>query len=60
MLEEATEGEDKKPKEESPEMLTIKNAVAYLNPGEVTDFLPAEETGLIAVLKNGILRARNK
>ena len=32
-------------------MLTIKNAVAYLNPGEVTDFLPAEESGLIAVLE---------
>ena len=51
VLEEATEGQDKKPKEESPEMLTIKNAVAYLNAGEVTDFLPSEESGLIAVLE---------
>ena len=51
VLEEETEGQEKTPKEESPEMLTIKNAVAYLNPGEVTDFLPAEESGLIAVLE---------
>jgi hypothetical protein len=51
VLEEATEGQDKAPKEESPEMLTIKNAVAYLNPGELTDFLPAEDSGLIAVLE---------
>jgi hypothetical protein len=51
VLEEATEGENKKPKEESPEMITIKNAVAYLNPGEVTDFLPAGDSGLIAVLE---------
>ena len=51
VLEEATEGQDKKPKEESPEMLTIKNAVAYLNPGELTDFLPAGDGGLIAVLE---------
>jgi SurA-like N-terminal domain/PPIC-type PPIASE domain len=51
VLEEATEGQDKAPKEESPQMLTIKNAVAYLNPGELTDFLPAEDSGLIAVLE---------
>jgi hypothetical protein len=51
VVEEATEGQDKKPKEDSPEMLTIKNAVAYLNPGEVTDFLPAGDSGLIAVLE---------
>ena len=51
VLEEATEDQDKKPKEESPEMLTIKNAVAYLNPGEITDFLPAGDNGLIAVLE---------
>ena len=51
VLEETTEAQDNKPKEESPEMLTIKNAVAYLNPGEVTDFLPAGDSGLIAVLE---------
>ncbi len=51
VLEEATEGQDEKPKEESPEMLTIKNAVAYLNRGELTDFLPSGDSGLIAVLE---------
>jgi peptidyl-prolyl cis-trans isomerase D len=51
VLEEATEAQEKKPKEESPEVITIKNAVAYLNPGEVTDFLPAADSGLIAVLE---------
>jgi hypothetical protein len=51
VLEEATEAQDEKPKEESPEVLTIKNAVAYLNPGELTDFLPSGESGLIAVLE---------
>jgi hypothetical protein len=51
VLDEAAEDKDKKPKEESPEMLTIKNAVAYLNPGELTDFLPAGDSGLIAVLE---------
>src|SRR6266508_1062269 len=51
VLDEATEDKDKKPKEESPEMLTIKNAVAYLNQGELTDFLPAGDSGLIAVLE---------
>jgi SurA N-terminal domain/PPIC-type PPIASE domain len=51
MLEEATEDQDKKPKEESTEMVTIKNAAAYLNPGEVTDFLPAGDSGFIAVLE---------
>lgn len=51
VLEEATESQDKKPKEESPEILTIKNAVAYLNPGELTDFLPSGDTGLIAVVE---------
>jgi peptidyl-prolyl cis-trans isomerase D len=51
VLEEATEGQKEKPKEESPEMLTIKNAVAYLNPGELTDFLPSGDSGLIAVLE---------
>ena len=36
---EKSEGDEKK--KESPELLTIKDAVALLNPGEVTDFMPA-------------------
>jgi peptidyl-prolyl cis-trans isomerase D len=54
VLEEATEAQeaqDEKPEEESSEVLTIKNAVAYLNPGELTDFLPSGDSGLIAVLE---------
>jgi hypothetical protein len=51
VLEEASEAQGNKAKEESPEILTIKNAVAYLNPGDVTDFLPAADSGLIAVLE---------
>jgi peptidyl-prolyl cis-trans isomerase D len=51
VVEEATETKDNKSKEDSPEMLTIKNAVTYLNAGEVTDFLPGEDSGLIAVLE---------
>jgi peptidyl-prolyl cis-trans isomerase D len=51
VVEEATEDQDKKPKDESTEMVTLKNAVAYLNPGELTDFLPAGDSGLIAVLE---------
>jgi SurA N-terminal domain/PPIC-type PPIASE domain len=51
VVEETAEDQDKKPKEQSTEMVTIKNAVAYLNPGEVTDFLPAGDSGFIAVLE---------
>lgn len=51
VLEETTEAQDNEAKEESPEILTIKNAVAYLNQGEITDFLPAGDSGLIAVLE---------
>jgi hypothetical protein len=40
-----------KPKDETPELPTIKNAVADLNPGEVTDFVPAGKGGLVAVLE---------
>jgi hypothetical protein len=29
----------------------IKNAVAAVNPGEVTDFVPLEKGGLVAVLE---------
>ena len=51
VLDEASEAQNNKPKQESPEFLTIKNAVAYLNPGDVTDFLPVGDSGLVAVLE---------
>lgn len=42
-----------KPEErkQPPDMVAIKNAVAQLNPGEVSEFFPSEEGGLIAVLE---------
>ncbi|HEX7518489.1 MAG TPA: peptidyl-prolyl cis-trans isomerase [Chthoniobacterales bacterium] len=42
---------DEKPKAETPDLPAIKNAVAVLNPGEVTEFVPAEKGGLVAVLE---------
>jgi len=38
-------------KKQSPELLTIKDAVALLNAGDVTDFMPSGTDGLIAVLE---------
>jgi hypothetical protein len=32
-------------------LITIKNAVALLNPGDVTDYLPSGTDGLIAILE---------
>jgi hypothetical protein len=42
-----------KPEErkQPPDLVAIKNAVAQLNPGDVSDFFPSEEGGLIAVLE---------
>ena len=39
------------PKKEPPDLTAIKDAVAYLNPGEISDFFPSGDTGLIAVLE---------
>ncbi|HEY3660020.1 MAG TPA: hypothetical protein VGK91_02205, partial [Candidatus Udaeobacter sp.] len=35
----------------SPELSTIKDAVALLNAGDVTDFMPSGTDGLIAILE---------
>jgi parvulin-like peptidyl-prolyl cis-trans isomerase-like protein/SurA-like protein len=42
-----------KPEErnEPPDLVAIKNAVAQINPGDVSDFFPWEEGGLIAALE---------
>ncbi len=45
------EPKDEKPKEEAPDLPAIKNAVAMLNAGEVTDFVPAAKGGVVAVLE---------
>ncbi len=49
--EEAAKGEDKKPKNEAPELLALKDSVAFLNPGDVTDFVPSGIDGFIAILE---------
>ncbi|HEY4271018.1 MAG TPA: peptidyl-prolyl cis-trans isomerase [Candidatus Udaeobacter sp.] len=49
--EEPEKAEDKKPKNESPEVLALKDAVALLNAGDVTDFLPSGTDGLIAIVE---------
>ena len=45
-----TSGGDEE-KKQSPELLSIKDAVALLNPGDVTDFVPSGTDGLIAILE---------
>jgi hypothetical protein len=42
---------NEKPKDETPELPAIKNAVAVLNPGEVSEFVPAGKGGLVVVLE---------
>jgi len=51
LLDETTEAQGKEPKKEPPDLTAIKDAVAYLNPGEISDFFPSGDTGLIAVLE---------
>jgi len=44
--------QDKEPKKNEPaDLPMIKQAVAFLNPGEVSDFFPAGENGFIAILE---------
>ena len=49
--EEKTKLEGKEPKNEPPDLAAIKDAVAFLNPGEISDFVPSGENGFIAVLE---------
>jgi len=50
--EEKPKPEDKEPKKNEPaDLPSIKQAVAFLNPGEVSDFFPAGENGFVAVLE---------
>ena len=49
--EEAEKAEGNEQKKQSPELLTIKDAVALLNPGDVTDFVPSGTDGFIAILE---------
>jgi peptidyl-prolyl cis-trans isomerase D len=45
------EKEPKEPKADTPDLPMIKNSVAELAPGEVTEFVPTEKGGLIAALE---------
>ena len=47
---EKTEGKERK-KNESPDLVAIREAVAFLYPGEVSDFAPSGENGFIAILE---------
>src|SRR5438874_3397262 len=49
--EESEKSEGDEPKKQSPELLTIKDAVVLLNPGDVTEFVPSGTDGLIAILE---------
>jgi len=49
--EESEKPEGNEQKKQSPELLTIKDAVVLLNPGDVTDFVPSGTDGLIAILE---------
>ena len=48
---EKPEGDGQKKQPQSPELLTIKDAVALLQPGDVTDFVPSGTDGVIAILE---------
>ena len=51
LLDDTAEAQDKGPKKGPPELASIKDAVAYLNPGDVSDLFSSGDTGLIAVLE---------
>ena len=51
MEEEKAKSEDKESKNEPADLPAIKEAVAYLNPGEISDFSPSGENGFIAILE---------
>src|SRR5215468_3844620 len=49
--EEAPKSEGNEQKKESSELATIKDAVALLNPSDVSDFVPSGTEGFIAILE---------
>ena len=42
---------NEEPKNEPPDLPMIKQAVAFLNAGEISDFVPSAENGFIAILE---------
>jgi len=52
LIEEEQEKSDaKEQKNRAPELLAVKDAVALLNPGDVSDFVPSGTDGFIAILE---------
>jgi hypothetical protein len=51
LLDETREAQAKEPNKEPPDLTVIKEAVAYLNPGEISNFFPADNSGLVAILE---------
>jgi hypothetical protein len=49
--EESEKSEENEQKKPSPELLALKDAVALLNPGDVTEFVPSGTDGLVAILE---------
>lgn len=49
--EEQQKSEGKEQKDQPSELLAVKDAVALLNPGDVSDFVPSGTDGLIAILE---------
>ena len=47
----AKSNDKQEPKNEPPDLIAIKNAVAQINPGNVSDFFPWEDGGVIAILE---------
>jgi hypothetical protein len=43
--------QSQEPKNETPDLPMIKQAVAFLNAGELSDFVPSAENGFIAILE---------
>jgi len=48
--EESEKPEGAEQKQQSPELLTIKNSVAFLNAGDVTEYVSPGTDGIIAIL----------
>lgn len=51
LVEETTETQPKESKKESPDLPAIRQAVAYIDPGEISNFSPTENGGFIAILE---------
>jgi PPIC-type PPIASE domain/SurA-like N-terminal domain len=41
----------KEPKKRAPDFMAVRNAVAALQPGDVSDFIPWEDGGIVAILE---------